>query len=154
MTTTELDLTETIKLLRSLSINPVIKGLNSNEYLSLKILYSLKNDEHKDDIHVCDITKRMNIAAPSVTKILNSLESKGYITREFDTSNRRNIDVFITEKGIEIKRSADTLVDEFIANVYNRVGRENIEQFLQLSKLITEAIDEEIAEISSKEMIF
>ena len=62
MTTTELDLTETIKLLRSLSINPVIKGLNSNEYLSLKILYSLKNDEHKDDIHVCDITKRMNIA--------------------------------------------------------------------------------------------
>ncbi len=146
MTANELDLTETIKLLHSISINPVIQGLNSNEYFSLKILDSLTDGEQRKSAHVSDITKRMNIAAPSVTKLLNSLETKGYIVRKNDCSNRRNIDVFITEKGIDVKNEADSVLSEFVANVYNRVGRENIEQFLQLAKLISKAIDDEIAE--------
>ncbi len=153
MTATELDLTETIKLLHSISINPVIKGLNSNEYLSLKILISMTKSKQKNSIHVSDITKKMNIAAPSVTKLLNGLELKGYITRKNDSINRRNIDVFITEKGIDVKNQADVVLSNFIANVYKRVGRENIEQFLKLSKLISTAISDEIVALQNKEMI-
>ena len=153
MTATELDLTETIKLLHSISINPVIKGLNSNEYLSLKILISMTKAKQKNSIHVSDITKKMNIAAPSVTKLLNGLELKGYITRKNDSINRRNIDVFITEKGIDVKNQADVVLSNFIANVYKRVGRENIEQFLKLSKLISTAISDEIVALQNKEMI-
>ena len=153
MTATELDLTETIKLLHSISINPVIKGLNSNEYLSLKILISMTKSKQKNSIHVSDITKKMNIAAPSVTKLLNGLELKGYITRKNDSINRRNIDVFITEKGIDVKNQADVVLSDFIANVYKRVGRENIEQFLKLSKLISTAISDEIVALQNKEMI-
>lgn len=144
MISTELDLTEAIKKLRSVSINPIIKDINSSEYYSLKILYSLLNEPSDKKVCVSDIRNRLNISAPSVTKILNGLEIKGLIERKNDEENHRNIDVYITEEGIKVKKKADYALDDFIANVYNTVGRENIVQFLHLSKIILTAIENEI----------
>lgn len=144
MISTELDLTEAIKKLRSVSINPIIKDINSSEYYSLKILYSLLNEPSDKKVCVSDIRNRLNISAPSVTKILNGLEIKGLIERKNDEENHRNIDVYITEEGIKVKEKADYALDDFIANVYNTVGRENIVQFLHLSKIILTAIENEI----------
>lgn len=144
MISTELDLTEAIKKLRSVSINPIIKDINSSEYYSLKILYSLLKEPSDKKVCVSDIRNRLNISAPSVTKILNGLEIKGFIERKNDEENHRNIDVYITEEGIKVKEKADYALDDFIANVYNTVGRENIVQFLHLSKIILTAIENEI----------
>lgn len=144
MISTELDLTEAIKKLRSVSINPIIKDINSSEYYSLKILYSLLKEPSDKKVCVSDIRNRLNISAPSVTKILNGLEIKGLIERKNDEENHRNIDVYITEEGIKVKEKADYALDDFIANVYNTVGRENIVQFLHLSKIILTAIENEI----------
>lgn len=144
MISTELDLTEAIKKLRSVSINPIIKNINSSEYYSLKILYSLLKEPSDKKVCVSDIRNRLNISAPSVTKILNGLEIKGLIERKNDEENHRNIDVYITEEGIKVKEKADYALDDFIANVYNTVGRENIVQFLHLSKIILTAIENEI----------
>ena len=119
----------------------------------MKFLDIIKKANEKNSIHVSDMINKMNIAAPFVTKLLNGLELKGYITRKNDSINRRNIDVFITEKGIDVKNQADVVLSDFIANVYKRVGRENIEQFLKLSKLISTAISDEIVALQNKEMI-
>lgn len=144
MTGTTNDITDAIKKLHSLSLNPLIDGINSNEYLSLKILISLHDKSADHTVHVSDITKELRISAPSVTKILNGLELKGLITRETDKTNRRNTIVFVTEKGVFVKKQNDLVISEFIADVYSKVGRENIIQFLHLSEIIRNAIDEEI----------
>lgn len=138
------DITDAIKKLHSLSLNPVIEGINSNEYLSLKVLIALHNKSVDHTVHVSDITKELKISAPSVTKILNGLEKKGLIFREIDKSNRRNTVVFVTEKGVFLKEQNDLVISEFIADVYSKVGRENIIHFLHLSEIIRNAIDEEI----------
>ncbi len=148
MTGTENDITSAIKKLHSISLNPLISGLNSSEYFLLKVLMKMRENAEVQGVHVSDIAKRMRISAPSVTKILNSLENKELIIRETDRKSRRNTLVCITDKGILIKRQNDSNLAQIMANVYNRVGRENIVQFLQLSELIHNAIDEEIKDFT------
>lgn len=148
MTGTENDITSAIKKLHTISLNPLIEGLNSSEYFLLKILIKLLENSGENGVCVSDITKKMKISAPSVTKILNSLENKELIVRQTDSQRRRNTLVFITEKGILIKKQNDSNISKIMTNVYKRVGRENIIQFLHLSEIIHTAIDEEIKEFS------
>lgn len=149
MTGSENDITSAIKKLHSISFNPIITGLNSSEYFLLKVL--LKSCEVSDNncVKVSDLAKKMRVSAPSVTKILNSLEKKELILRQSDKENRRNTLVFITDKGIEIKKKNDANLSLVMKDVYDRVGRENIIQFLHLAELIQDAFDDEIKAFSS-----
>ncbi|MBQ4155413.1 MAG: MarR family transcriptional regulator [Clostridia bacterium] len=133
-----------IKRLNSITLNPLIDEVNSSEYGILKIVYRMNNEQSNSLVKVSDISKRLNVSTPSVTKVLNSLEKKGLITRKIDNENRRNTFVYITEKGVEVKQQNDKVLAKFIGNVYERVGRENIVQFLHLSEIILDAFDEEV----------
>lgn len=150
---TENDITDAIKKLHSISLNPLITGLNSSEYFLLKILIRLLESSSNNSVHVSDITKKLNISAPSVTKILNGLEKRELITREIDKQNRRNTLVCITEKGTLLKKQNDLNIARLMTNVYNNVGRENIIQFLHLSDLIHRAIDDEIEKFENNKTI-
>ena len=143
----EVDVLSKIKKLHSMSFNPIHKGINSSEYTMLKVLFGIIEKDDENYVRVSDLTKRLKITAPSITKTLNALEKKNLITREVEKENRRNTLVFITEKGIEIKKENDKIIHDFILKVYDRVGRENIIQFLHLSELILNAFDDEIKEI-------
>lgn len=134
------DISSAIKQLHAISFNPLIEGINSNEYHLLEYLY---NNETKQ-IVVSDITNKLKIAAPSVTKLLNGLDKKGYTVREIDPSNRRNTFVYITDEGKNIVQHNKAIISKVISDVYDNVGRENIVQFLHLAKLIHEAFEEEI----------
>ena len=49
-----------------------------------------------------DIAQGCHIEASSLSNILNGMEKNGLITRNIDKYNRRNINIFMTEKGKEI----------------------------------------------------
>ena len=49
-----------------------------------------------------DIAQGCHIEAASLSTILNGMEKNGLITRNIDKYNRRNINIFMTEKGKEI----------------------------------------------------
>ncbi len=142
----EIDILSKVKKLHSMSFNPIHKGINSSEYTMLKVLSKIIEKEENTYVRVSNLTKRLKITAPSITKTLNALEKKGLITREVEKENRRNTLVFITEKGVEVKQENDKIIHDFILKVYDRVGRENIIQFLHLSELILNAFDDEIKE--------
>lgn len=140
----EVDILSKVKKINSLSFNLIHSGINPSEYAMLKTIIKLTKDSQEAYVRVSDLTKTLNITAPSITKTLNALEKKGLISREVEKQNRRNTLVFITEKGAKLKSENDKIVSDFLLKVYDRVGRENIMQFLQLSELIIDAIDDEI----------
>lgn len=149
MLSAENDVTSAIKNLHSISFNPIISGLNSSEYFLLKVLMKARETSKENGVRVSDIAKYMHISAPSVTKILNNLEKKEFIIREIDKVSRRNTLVSVTEKGIKIKQSNDSHLAEIMKNVYDRVGRENMVQFLHLAELIQNAFDEEMKDFAN-----
>ena len=134
-----------IKRLNSITLNPLIDEINSSEYGILNIVFKMNNEKSNSLVKVSEISKKLNVSTPSVTKVLNSLEKKGFVIREIDKENRRNTFVYLTEKGVEIKEQNDKILAKFIENVYERVGRENIVQFLELSRIILDAFDEEVS---------
>ena len=63
-----------------------------------------------------DIAKRLGITAPAVSKMLRSMEEKGYVERRVDEKDRRNTRVSITPDGKEAGTQAD-------AGIYHRSYR-------------------------------
>jgi len=46
-----------------------------------------------------EIAKRMNLSPSRLTRIIDGLASRGYMTREIDQSDRRNMRVFLSRRG-------------------------------------------------------
>jgi len=67
-----------------------------------------------------DIKERMIFKNSDVTRLMDRLATKNYIKRETCPSNRRKIDILITEEGIrllaEIAPAAKTFVESFFTN--------------------------------------
>ncbi len=74
--------------------------LTYTQYIVMMVLW----EENK--INVKMLGKRLFLDSGTLTPLLKSLETKGYITRSRSKQDERNLDVCITKKGIELKDKA------------------------------------------------
>lgn len=72
--------------------------LSSEQFNVLKILQYQKGKP----VNMCDIQERMISKTSNTTRLVDKLLLKGYVTREVCRDNRRKIEVFITQPGLEI----------------------------------------------------
>lgn len=56
---------------------------------------------------LADITSRMLDKNSNATRLVEKLRQKNFVKREICESNRRQVDISITEKGLEILRNID-----------------------------------------------
>jgi DNA-binding MarR family transcriptional regulator len=71
---------------------------------------------------------------PDVTRLLDRLEEGGYIARERQTTDRRQVLTLITAKGLELLSE----LDEPVAAMHKRaLGHMTDEQLQQLTELLT-----------------
>ncbi len=73
-------------------------GLTQAEFRCLRLFSAQESLNNKQ------VAERMNLSPSRLTRIIDGLVEKGYILREIDLSDRRNMKVFLSEKG-------ETLVD-------------------------------------------
>ncbi|MCB9033172.1 MAG: MarR family transcriptional regulator [Chitinophagales bacterium] len=79
--------------------NCILKNfdLTHIQFNILKILFGAANNN--EQVTPGDISKRLMFASSDLTRLLDRLEKKDLITREVDPTNRRKININITEKG-------------------------------------------------------
>lgn len=64
--------------------------------------------------HPSDISSELNLSRPNVAANLRNMEKEGFITRETDKTNRRQVFVKITPAGLEkYKKETDAIVEVF-----------------------------------------
>lgn len=90
-----------------------------------------------------DIAKRLGITAPAVSKMLRSMEEKGYVERRVDEKDRRNTRVSITPDGKEAEQQVRRQMQEFITGVIERLGEERTKELIHLMNRYTEIMQEE-----------
>jgi len=58
----------------------------------------------RDDtqLHIKTLIERVDLSSSRLSRILESLEDKGFVTRKLDRSDRRSIIVSLTKKGISL----------------------------------------------------
>ncbi len=78
-----------------------------------------------------DIAQGCHIEPASLSTILNGMEKNGLITRNMDKQNRRNINIFMTEKGKAIYKQIAQQFTFIVNKALTDFSKEETEQLKQ-----------------------
>lgn len=111
--------------LLSESFNEILKHYD----LSLEQFNVLKILEHQKGkpINMCDIQERMISKTSNTTRLVDKLLLKGYVKREVCSQNRRKIDVFITQSGLEILKDLNPKIDFYEEKLSHKLSSTEFE---------------------------
>ena len=101
-------------------------GLRKSEFVMLEII-ERENGNREQGVLASDIAKRLRITAPAVSKMLRSMEEKGYVERRVDETEQ------------QVRRQ----MQEFITGVIERLGEERTKELIHLMNRYTEIMQEE-----------
>lgn len=88
-------------------------GLTPEQYNVLRIL----RGSYPKPMMLADITSRMIDRNSNATRLVEKLKSKGFVNREICETNRRQVDISITESGLAVLEGIDEGLDEWLQNL-------------------------------------
>lgn len=96
----------------------------------------------KHSSNVKELSQALLLDSGTLTPLLKKLEAKGYITRVRSTKDERNLEVTITEKGINLKEEALT-IPESIAKCIDLSKKETEMLYSLIYKVLLNVLKEE-----------
>lgn len=114
-----------------------IAGYNPSE---IKVLFAIKQgtNEEKKDMKVSEISKQLNITSPSVTQIINKLEKDDIVLRNIDPSDRRAVNIRLTNKGMKVVAEAKAVLSDTFVGLIDFLGEEDSQRLaVLLTKVFT-----------------
>ncbi|HDQ15093.1 MAG TPA: MarR family transcriptional regulator [Sediminispirochaeta sp.] len=80
----------------------------------LMVLKEIMNDH---DINIGRVAKKVSLSQATVTNIIDRLETRGLVTRERSSQDKRRVIVRVTDKAREVlKNDPSVLQEEFVRN--------------------------------------
>ena len=80
--------------------------LSREQYELLEVLWE------QDHVNQQNISKRLQKDKYNVTKLLNTLQKRGYVQRKMDKDDKRSNFVVLTEKGVESRHTLRQIVEQ------------------------------------------
>ena len=97
-------------------------------------------------IAVSELAGELEITNPAASKMLRSVEEKGYIQRRPDPSDRRVTYITLSEAGEAILEQAKTHMDEVSSRLIARMGKEDTEELTRLLNKLFLLMEQELKE--------
>lgn len=98
-----------------------------------------------------EIAERSGKDKPTTTRILDLLETKGYITKKPGEKDRRSFLVYITETGKEVVSAIIPIERRLVEEVTDGLSEQDYKRLLEMVKLIEANVDK-LTEIERGEM--
>ncbi len=111
-------------------LNPL--GLSSAEGNILMHLFTQTYDVRQEDI-----VEQLDISKPAVSRALESLERKGYVTRERDFLDRRASRVLLTATARDIKPQVEEVYNKVYSLAAQGISEEEIRLFKDLFRRVS-----------------
>ena len=89
---------------------------------------------------LAEIREYLAVTKAAVSQMLSSLEKRGFLKRETDPANRRNLIITITASGMDILRQKDLEAEMRMEKIILRFGKEETLQFIQLISKMNETM--------------
>lgn len=105
--------------------------ITPEQYNVLRIL----RGSHPKQLMLAEITSRMIDKSSNATRLVEKLRQKGLVKREICESNRRQVDIIITDKGLNLLLKIDRTTDTWIRTLKNVTRQEALELNRILDKL-------------------
>ena len=111
-------------------------NLSQGEFMVLKML-SDKNGECGEDgfgdfPRAAFLSGKLEMKRPMISRILNGLEQRGYITRAIDKSNRRSFEIHLTEAGKKALQQAEEVMIGVLKRIETELGEADMEKLIDL----------------------
>jgi len=114
--------------------SPIV-GLKPSEIM---VLYCLRKRTPPDSpgIKVSELSSALMVATPTITQLINGLETNGFVERTMDPEDRRVVRIKLTDKGSStVDKATDSFFDSFNGLV-EYLGEEESSQLAEvLSKV-------------------
>ena len=104
-----------------LSLKPY--DLSIEQFNVLRILRGQKGHA----VNLQDIQDRMINKMSNTTRLVDKLILKDYVERFICENNRRKVEIFITNKGLELLTKLDPIVDDTEKNITNALSAEELQ---------------------------
>lgn len=87
-------------------------GISPQQFNVLRIL----RGQHPSTVRLCDITPRMLDRMSNTARLVEKLRLKGFVSREQNQQNRREVDITITAKGLALLKEIDAKMAEWYSH--------------------------------------
>jgi len=106
------------------AISNVLKAtdLTVTQYNVLRILRGAGSE----GLSCSEISDRMVTKESDVTRLLDRVEARGFISRERPATNRRIVLARITDDGLRVLEELDEPIDELNRSLVGHLGKENL----------------------------
>lgn len=98
-------------------------GITAEQYNVLRIL----RGSHPKKLMLADISGRMLDKNSNATRLVEKLRQKGCVKREICAANRRQVDISITPKGLELLKKIDENAESW-TSIYSHINRQEAQQ--------------------------
>jgi DNA-binding MarR family transcriptional regulator len=105
-------------------------SLSAQQYNAMRLLRS----RYPGAMPTLALGQRLISRAPDMTRMLDKLERRGLIRRERRTENRRVVDVFITQAGLDLLADLAGAVQECHRRQLGHLAEEDLEALTELLK--------------------
>lgn len=114
---------------------------NQYDSTSVQALTLLKIDP-KNGTRSTNLGPKMDIEPTSLTRIIKILEDQGYIFKEKTTTDKREVIIKLTEKGVNYRNICKEIVINFNKKILDNIAPEKIEIFREvMNEIMQTAID-------------
>ncbi len=91
----------------------------------------------------------MGMSSSSLSRLLKNMEEAGLIYKEASLNDKRVVKVFLTEKGVELRRVVKKIVLDFNEKVCKKVSPKELSAFNKVNEIIKEQVQEDLEIIQS-----
>lgn len=137
--------------MRTVTPHTMFHHLPHHINLQMTELFALaKIETDGEGITSAQLQKQLRINKSAVSQMLSSLEQKGYLERKINESDRRRMDLCVTDSGREAMEAMKVHVGTITDLILDRFGEEKAEQLATLFDELTVIFDQVLSELKDE----
>ena len=118
---------------------PAGLDINMAEFFLMKRVAEM---DPENKFSLFDVQSCLCISKAGVSKMLGALEKKGYLVRDIDRSNRRNIIITLTARGCEVIKRLEGIVDDYLTEYASSLGEDDLKQLILIIDRLEKASED------------
>jgi DNA-binding MarR family transcriptional regulator len=111
-------------------LNSILKPFDIS-LQQFNVLRILRGQQNKP-VSLTIVQERMISKMSNTTRLIDKLIKKKLVIKNINSTNRRKIDISITNEGLEILEYVDQLIDEAEKQIVNKLSEKEKEQLIRL----------------------
>ena len=146
------DMFKTMFRFRKMNMGRIIDPVSPSEYKMLDILAGCPGNERTDKkFLITQLAVISKVSVPAVSRLLKTMEIKGYICRMLDERDHRSTWVGITEKGRAVCEECRKALNAFAEKVIRRMDQDQVQQLIELLNDMFDIMSDELNQLEGCE---